>query len=47
MATLADGVQNAGFKSVEWTAGNFASGVHFYKLQADNFIETKKLILLK
>ena len=32
---------------VEWNASNFASGVYFYKIISDNFIETRKLILLK
>ena len=55
--TLVDGFQDAGFKSVEWSAkggsasggdaSDVASGVYFYRLQADNFNATKKFILLK
>lgn len=47
IATLVDGVEQAGYKSVEWNAGNVPSGVFFYRLQAGNYIQTKKLILLK
>jgi len=36
-----------GNHKVEWNANNFAGGVYFYRLQADQFFETKKLILLK
>jgi hypothetical protein len=32
---------------VLWNAANYASGVYFYKLEADNFMESKKMILTK
>jgi flagellar hook assembly protein FlgD len=44
---LVDGIQNAGYKSVEWDASGIASGVYFYRIKAGNFIETKKMILIK
>ncbi len=47
VATLADDMQSAGYKSVEWDASAFTSGMHFYRIQAGSFVETKKLILLK
>src|ERR1041385_6903222 len=47
VTTLVDGMQYAGFKSVEWNAANVASGVYFYKLQAGNFSATKKLSVIK
>jgi hypothetical protein len=33
--------------NVRWDADNFPSGVYYYKLQAGDFSETKKMILLK
>jgi len=45
--TLVDEVQEAGYKAVEWDATGFASGVYLYRLQAGEFIFTKKLVLMK
>ena len=39
--------QNAGYHSVTWNASNFASGIYFYRLQADDFVQTRKMVLLK
>jgi hypothetical protein len=47
VATLADGMVNAGTHEAEWNASGFPSGVYFYRLQAANFTEIKKLLLLK
>jgi len=47
VATLADGNFSAGTHYTEWDATDFASGVYFYRLQAGEFSETKKMILLK
>ena len=44
---LVDGIQTGGYKLVEWNASGIASGVYFYTIKAGNFIETKKMILLK
>jgi hypothetical protein len=46
-ATLIDEVQEAGFKSVEWSANNVSSGVYFYKLTAGDFVEIKKMLLVR
>ncbi len=45
--TLVNQKQNAGGYSVTFNAGNYPSGVYFYKLETNNFSETKKMILLK
>jgi hypothetical protein len=38
---------SAGNFEAEFTAGEFPSGVYFYKLESGGFISTKKMILLK
>jgi hypothetical protein len=48
LATLVQEKQSAGTYKVKWDAGDFSSGVYFYRLQNENkFVQTKKLILLK
>jgi|GEM_PF-1464420 len=47
IATLVDGFQTAGFKSVNFDASKFPSGIYFYKLVAGNYTSVKKMILLK
>ena len=48
---LVNEYQPAGKHEIEFnaasTSGGLPSGVYFYKLQAGNFVETKKMILLK
>ena len=47
VATLADGFQKAGYKIVRWDASSLASGIYFYRLKAGDFVQTRKLILLR
>jgi hypothetical protein len=47
VATLVDEVQEAGYKSVDWDAHEFASGIFFYKLSTERFIQVKKMILIR
>ena len=52
VATLVNGDQSAGEKSVIWDGKNAAgaavgSGLYFYRLQADDNILTRKMLLLK
>ena len=44
--------QSSGYKSVQWNATNnkgkpVSAGVYLYKIQAGDFVDTKKMILLK
>jgi hypothetical protein len=47
VATLVDEQLKAGTYEVEWDGSNNPSGVYFYKLVADDYVETRKMILLK
>ena len=48
VATLVNEKKSAGLYSVQFNASSeFVSGVYFYKMQAGNFVETKKLLLIK
>jgi hypothetical protein len=38
---------SAGISQVEFDGGNLSSGIYYYKLTAGNFVQGKKLILLK
>ncbi len=44
---LVNGFKDEGNYTVVFNASNLSSGIYFYRLQAGNFIETKKMILLK
>ncbi|NOS83663.1 MAG: T9SS type A sorting domain-containing protein [Ignavibacteria bacterium] len=45
--TLVNENLNAGTYNADWNASNYSSGVYFYKIQAGNFSEIKKMILIK
>ena len=47
VATLVNENQNAGSYSVEFYGEGMPSGIYFYKLEAGDFTETKRMILLK
>jgi fibronectin type 3 domain-containing protein len=54
VATLVDGVQTAGFKTLQWNAANLASGVYFYRIEASSlsqsvksFVQTKKMVIVR
>jgi hypothetical protein len=44
---LVNGNYVAGSHSVLFDAKNFSSGIYFYRMEAKNFVETKKMLLLK
>ncbi len=50
VASLVDEYKNAGSYEVEFNVGqtiSLSSGVYFYKIQTGNFVQTKKMILMK
>ncbi len=47
VSVLAEGMQNVGEYTVQLSANNMASGVYIYRLSADGFTSTRKLILLR
>jgi len=47
VATLVNEEKSAGIYEVEFNATKFASGIYYYKLQAGDFVQMKKMILMK
>ena len=47
VATLINQKQTAGTYNVTFDASNLATGVYFYRLQSGNFMEVRKMMLLK
>jgi hypothetical protein len=47
VATLVNENRSAGFYDVQLDAGLLSSGVYFYRLQANDFVSMKKMIVLK
>ena len=49
---LVNANQSSGYKTVQWNGTNnqgeaVSAGVYLYKIQAGDFVNTKKMILLK
>ncbi len=47
VATLVNQKQSPGSYEVTFNAYNLSSGIYFYRLEADGFVETKKMTVLK
>ena len=47
ISTLVNEKLSAGSYEVSWDGSDFSSGVYFYKLVADEFVEVKKMVLIK
>ena len=45
--TLVNEYKSAGSYSIEFGAKNLTNGIYFYRMQSGDFIETKKLVLMK
>ena len=49
---LVNTYQSSGYKSIQWDATNnqgepVSAGVYLYKIQTGDFVDTKKMVLLK
>ncbi len=47
VAELINSQMNAGNYNLMWNAATKASGIYFYRLEAGNYVETKKMLLVK
>ncbi|MBK8550389.1 MAG: T9SS type A sorting domain-containing protein [Ignavibacteria bacterium] len=47
IATLVNQEMSSGSYETEWDAVNYASGIYYYTIEAGNYKETKKMLLLK
>lgn len=47
VATLVNSVKNAGSYKAEFDGADFSSGVYFYRLESNGFVDTKKMMLIK
>ncbi len=47
VATLLSEEKNAGKYEIEFNANNLSSGIYFYKLTTKEYVETKKMMLIK
>jgi hypothetical protein len=44
---LVDKEMLPGSYAAEWNAQNFSSGVYFYRIEADGFVKSSKMVLIK
>jgi len=52
VATLINEQKNEGYHSIVWNTRNqigvpVAAGIYFYQIQTNNFVKTKKMVILK
>ena len=47
VSNLIDGELNAGYHSISWNASSYASGIYFVKMEANEFVNTQKIIFIK
>ena len=47
VAILVNEFRDAGSYEVEFNANNLASGIYLYRIEADGFVQTKKMVLMK
>ncbi len=47
ITTLVNEEKPAGSYGIEFDGSNLTSGIYFYRLQAGDYVETKKMVLIK
>ncbi len=47
VATLVNEVQSPGNYKLEFDGSRLSSGIYYYQLRTDKFVETKKMLLMK
>jgi hypothetical protein len=47
VTTLVNEYQDAGYHQVTWNAGRYTSGTYFYRIQANDYSEQKRMLLVK
>jgi len=47
VVTILNSNLSAGYYKIEFNASNYPSGLYFYRILSDNFVETKKMVLMK
>ncbi|MCH7955307.1 MAG: T9SS type A sorting domain-containing protein [Candidatus Marinimicrobia bacterium] len=47
IARLVDGIQPEGVHQITWDASGVSSGIYFYRIHAGEFIQTRKMLLLR
>jgi hypothetical protein len=47
VAVVANEKREAGYHEVKFDGAGLSSGVYFYRLQAGDFVQTRKLLLLR
>jgi hypothetical protein len=47
IAKLVNDYKQAGYYTVTFNGSNFASGVYFYRIQSGDFVQVKKMVLIK
>jgi hypothetical protein len=47
VATILDDQMPAGYHTVKFDAGSLSGGIYYYRLEANDYVATRKLILTK
>ncbi len=47
VTTLVNEDLKPGSYEIAWDAGAFASGIYFYKVKSENFVEKRKMVFVK